>query len=321
VALNGAGATFPFPLYSKWIAEYRHVAPDVRVNYQSIGSGGGVQQLIARTVDFGASDVPLREDELARAPSPLVQVPVAVGAVVVSYNLPGFSGALRLTPALLASVFLGEVTRWNAPELSAINPGVALPDAPITLVHRADGSGTTALFTEFLSSASEAFRTRVGAGKSVRFPAGLGGKGNEGVTGLLRATPGAVAYTERAYATQSALPSVALQNRSGAFVLPLLEGVRAAAESVPVTEAPHHSLVGAPDPRAYPLAAFTYLLLHRDASDAAKGEALARFAWWAVHGGQRFAEALDYAPLPKAVVEKVERALRTLRVSGQPLTF
>jgi phosphate transport system substrate-binding protein len=319
IALNGAGATFPFPLYSKWIAEYRRVEPDVRVNYQSIGSGGGVRQMMARTVDFGASDVPLQADEERRAGASLLHVPTALGAVVVSYHLPGVDVAIRLTPEVLARIYLGEVTEWNAPELSELNPSVSLPAGRITVVHRSDGSGTTAIFTEFLCSASAAFRERVGAGKSVRFPTGLGAKGSEGVTGLLRSTPLSLGYTELAYATQSGLPRAAIRNRAGAFVLPAPHSIRAAAESVPMPDSLHVSLADAPSADAYSLTTYTYLLLYRDMPDERKGDALARFAWWAVHDGQRFAKELDYTPLPGPVVAQVERALRKLRAGGRPV--
>jgi phosphate transport system substrate-binding protein len=319
VALNGAGATFPFPLYSKWIAEYRRVTPDVRVNYQSIGSGGGVRQMMARTVDFGASDVPLQPDEERRAPAPLLHVPTALGAVVVSYHLPGIDAVIRVTPELLARIYLGEVTAWNAPELRELNPNVALPAGRITVVHRSDGSGTTAIFTELLASASSTFKERVGSGKSVRFPTGLGAKGNEGVTGLLRSTPLAIAYTELAYATQSRLPRAAIRNRAGHFVAPSAESVRAAAEGVPMPESLHVSLSRAPSAGAYPITAYTYLLLYRDAPEERKGDALARFVWWAVHEGQKYAKELDYAPLPAAVVVQVERAVRGLRAAGRPV--
>jgi phosphate transport system substrate-binding protein len=321
VALNGAGASFPFPLYSKWIAEYRRVAPDVRLNYQSIGSGGGVRQMMARTVDFGASDVPLQADEERRTGASLLHVPTALGAVVVSYHLPGVKALIRLTPELLARIYLGEVTDWSAPELRELNPNVALPAGRINVVYRSDGSGTTAIFTEFLATASAAFRERVGSGKSVSFPTGLGAKGNEGVTGLLRSSPLALGYTELAYATQSGLPRAAIRNRTGAFVSPASTSVRAAAESVPMPDALHVSLASAPSAGAYPIAAYTYLLVYRDFPDDHKGAALARFIWWAIHDGQRYASELDYAPLPAAVVAKVEVALRGLRAGGVPVRF
>jgi phosphate transport system substrate-binding protein len=317
VALNGAGATFPFPLYSRWVAEYRRVAPDVRVNYQSIGSGGGVRQMMARTVDFGASDVPLQPEEERRVGATLLHVPTALGAVVVSYHLPGVDAVIRLTPELIARIYLGEVTEWNAPELRELNPGVALPAGRITVVYRSDGSGTTAIFTEFLATASATFRERVGAGKSVRFPTGLGAKGNEGVAGLVRSTPLSLAYTELAYATQSRLPRAAIQNRAGTFVSPGSASVRAAAESVPMPDTLHVSLASAPSPAAYPITSYTYLLVYRDFPDERKGDALARFVWWAVHDGQRHAKELDYAPLPPAVVTKVEAALRGLHAKGR----
>jgi phosphate transport system substrate-binding protein len=319
ISLNGAGATFPFPLYSKWIAEFRRVAPDVRVNYQSIGSGGGVRQIVAETVDFGASDVPLSDEEEQGVPRPLVHIPVALGAVVVTYHLEGISVPIRITGETLAGVYLGAITRWNAPELVATNPTLTMPDERITVVYRSDGSGTTAIFTELLASASPEFRDRVSAGKIVRFPTGLGAKGNEGVTGLVKATPGAVSYTELAYAKQSQLPRAALSNRSGQFVEPTLDSIAAAAESVPMPDSLHASLADAPAADAYPLSAYTYLLLYRDLPDEAKGNALARFVWWATHAGQEFTSPLDYAPLPPRVVAIVERAIRALTADGRPV--
>jgi phosphate transport system substrate-binding protein len=291
----------------------------VRVNYQSIGSGGGVRQMIARTVDFGASDVPLQPDEQRRAPAPMLHVPVALGAVVVSYHLPGMGAVLKLSPEVLAQIYLGQVTRWDAPELRSLNPDVALPSGGITVVYRSDGSGTTAIFTELLANASATFRERVGSGKSVRFPIGLGAKGNEGVTGVIRSTPLAIAYTELAYATQSGLPRAAVRNRAGHFVAPRAESVRAAAESVPMPDSLYVSLANAPHAGAYPITTYTYLLLYRDAADERKGDALARFVWWVVHDGQRYAKDLDYAPLPAEVVTQVEGALRGLRARGRPV--
>ena len=319
IALNGVGATFPYPLYSKWIAEYHRLRPEVRINYQSIGSGGGMRQIVAGTVDFGATDVPMAEEEARRAPGTLMHLPMAIGSVVVSYRLEEVRVALRLTPELLASIFLGEITRWNAPELKALNPGIVLPDLPIAVVNRTDGSGTTAIFTEFLAQASPAWRERVGVGKLVRWPVGIGAKGNEGVSGQLQSTPGAIGYTELAYATQNRLPRVAIRNRSGAFVIPAPNAASAAAEAVAMPDVLHVSLAGAASEPAYPLAAYTYLLVYRDARNAEKGEALADFLWWAVHEGQRYTLDLDYAPLPKNVVSRVESALRTLRANGKAI--
>jgi phosphate transport system substrate-binding protein len=319
VALNGAGATFPYPLYTKWIDEYRSVNPNVRINYQSIGSGGGVRQIVAGTVDFGASDVPAEPDEERGAAGPLVHVPTAVGCVVVSYNLPGLgTSTVRLTPELLASIYLGEIGRWNDPALALVNPGVALPDQPIAVVFRTDGSGTTAIFTRFLSTTSPRWLERVGIGKSIRWPVGIGAKGNEGVTGQLQATPGAIGYTELAYATQNGLPRAALRNRAGHFVVPSSETATAAAEAVLLPPKLPASLEAAASDEAYPLAAYTYLLVYQDSTDVRRGEALAQFMWWAVHDGQRFARALDYAPLPSGVVAQVEKTLKTLRAGGKP---
>jgi phosphate transport system substrate-binding protein len=319
VALNGAGATFPYPLYSKWIEEYHAVAPDVRLNYQSIGSGGGVRQIVAGTVDFGASDVPAEPEEERGAPGRLVHVPMAVGSVVVSYNLAGLRATLRLTAELLAQIGLGQVTRWNAAPIAAENPGVALPDLPITVVYRTDGSGTTAIFTRFLASVSQEWRERAGAGKTVRWPVGLGAKGNEGVTGQLEATPGAIGYTELAYATQNNLPRAEIRNRAGRFVGPSAAAATAAAEAVTVPASLQVSLDTAANDAAYPLASYTYVLVYEDAADARRGEALARFLWWAIHDGQRFTKNLDYAPLPARVVTQVEGALKRLRAKGKPI--
>ena len=318
VALNGAGATFPYPLYSKWLEEYKGIEPTVRINYQSIGSGGGVRQIVARTVDFGASDVPIEPEEQRGATGPLLHVPMAIGSVVVSYNLSGLSTALRLTPEALASIWLGETTRWNAPLLVDANPRLALPDAPIIVVYRTDGSGTTAIFTRYLASVSERWSKQVGAGKSVRWPLGVGAKGNEGVTAVLQSTPGSIGFTELAYATQNRLPRAELKNRAGHFVGPSSAAATAAAESVTIPPSLQTSLEAGTADAAYPLAAFTYLLLYEDVADARRGEALARFVWWAVHDGQRFTRPLDYAPLPASMVPQVEAALRRLHAGGKP---
>lgn len=319
VLINGAGATFPYPLFSKWIEEYKRVDPSVRINYQSIGSGGGVRQLVARTVDFGASDVPAAPDEQRGASGAVLHVPVAIGSVVVSYNLNGQTTPLRLTPDALASIWLGETTRWNAAALGEANPGVALPDAPIVVVNRTDGSGTTAIFTRYLASVSARWSERVGAGKSVRWPLGVGAKGNEGVTALLQSTPGAIGFTELAYATQNRLPRAELKNRAGRFVGPSSAAATAAAEAITLPNSLEVHLESAEADAAYPLAAYTFLLLYEDVADARRGEALARFVWWAVHEGQAFARPLDYAPLPASILPAVETSLRRLRGGGKPL--
>jgi phosphate transport system substrate-binding protein len=313
--VNGAGATFPFPLYSKWFAEYNKLHPDLRFNYQSIGSGGGIQQISRGTVDFGASDAPMTDEELARAPG-IVHVPTVLGAVVVTYNAP--VPALKLTPEVLAGIFLGRIQRWDDAAIAAVNPGAKLPGAAIVVVHRSDGSGTTSIFTDYLAKVSPEWKQKVGAGKSVRWPAGLGGKGNEGVTGLVKQTPGAMAYVELAYAKQNGLATAALRNREGVFVAPTLEATSAAAAGVAVPDDFRVSITDAKGKDAYPMASFTYVLVPRDQKDAAKGAALLRFLSWAVHEGQKFAAPLDYAPLPQAVVEKVTAKLATLTVQGRP---
>ncbi|HET9954976.1 MAG TPA: phosphate ABC transporter substrate-binding protein PstS [Polyangiaceae bacterium] len=319
ITLNGAGATFPFPLYSKWMSEYNKANPDVRINYQSIGSGGGIRQVVAGTVDFGATDAPMKEEESKGAPGKLVHIPATLGSVVVAYNLEGVSGHLNLTSEALSGIFLGTVKKWNDKKISAQNPGVKLPNQDIAVVFRTDGSGTTAVFTEYLSTVNPAFKEKVGAGKSVKWPAGLGAKGNEGVTGQVKTTPGAIGYMELAYATQSKLPTAAIQNKASKFVAPSAAGATAAAESVEMSEALHVSLADAAGEAAYPIASYTYLLVYEDSKDSEKGQALAKFLWWALNDGQRFAADLDYAPLPDKVQAKVRERLKTLSSGGKRL--
>ncbi len=315
--INGAGATFPFPLYSKWFSEYNKKHPDLKFNYQSIGSGGGIKQITEGTVDFGASDAPMTEEELARAPD-VVHIPTVLGAVVVIHNNPGLA-KLRLSPETLSGIFMGKVTRWNDPALAKENPGAKLPDQAISVVHRSDGSGTTWIFTDYLAKVSPEWKSVVGAGKSVKWPVGIGGKGNEGVTGVVKQTPGAIGYVELAYANQNKLEPAALKNKSGAYVMPSIKSTSEAAAKV---EIPDDFRVSATDPSgsgAYPISGFTYLLVRRDQKDPAKGKALVQFLWWAVHDGQQFAAPLDYAPLPNSVVKKVETTLRGMTVQGKPV--
>src|SRR5512137_1001668 len=316
VLVTGAGATFPYPLYSKWFSDYNKLHPDIRFNYQSIGSGGGIQQFTAGTVDFGASDAPMSPEEQARAPD-AVHIPTVLGAVVVTYNAP--IAGLRLTPAVLADVFLGKITRWNDPRISAVNPGVALPDASIAVVRRSDGSGTTYVFTDYLSKVSPEWKEKAGTGKSVSWPVGLGGKGNEGVTGLVKQTPGAIGYVELAYANQNKLPTALLQNKDGNFVAPSIAATSAAAAGVAIPADYKVSVTNASGKDAWPIASFTYLLVHQDAKDKVKGEALVRFLRWAVKDGQAAAAPLEYAPLPAAVVKSLEKTLQErLTVQGKP---
>lgn len=322
IDLQGAGATFPYPLYSKWMAEYGTAHPSIRINYQSIGSGGGIRQITERTVDFGASDAPMTDGELAKAPGKLLHIPVTMGAVAVTYNLPSLGESqLRLSPEVLAAIFLGEIQSWDDPRLVALNPGVKLPSKPITLVVRSDGSGTTAAFTDYLAQVSPAWKEKAGAGKSVKFPAGLGAKGNEGVSGQVKSSPGALGYVELAYAKQNKMPTAELQNRAGKLVAPSMEAVSAAAAAFTpqLPEDLRVSIVNAPGEQAYPIASFSYILLYEEQPEPEKGRALVDFLWWATHEGQRFSSALDYAPLPPEVVQKVEAKLRGVRSQGKAL--
>jgi len=312
--INGAGATFPFPLYSKWFSEYNKLHPDQRFNYQSIGSGGGVKQITEKTVDFGASDAPMSDAELQKAPG-VVHIPTVLGAVAVVYN--GAPAGLKLTSDTLADIFLGKITRWNDPKLQAIPGQPKLPDVAITVVHRSDGSGTTAVFTDYLGKVSPAWKTGVGVGKAVKWPVGLGGKGNEGVTGSVKSTPGSIGYVELAYARQNALQMASLKNVDGTFVTPSIESTSAAAAGVEMPADFRVSITNAKGKDAYPISSFTYILIYKEQPDAAKGKAIGQFLWWAIHDGQKLAGPLDYAPLPKAVVAKVEAALRGITVGGK----
>jgi phosphate transport system substrate-binding protein len=316
--LVGAGATFPYPLYSKWVDVYERET-GVRINYQSIGSGGGIRQLLEGTVDFGASDVPMTDEQLASAPRPILHVPTAVGAVAVVYNLPGLEGSLKLTPAVLGDLFLGRITRWNDPRLAETNPDLALPDGAVSIVHRSDGSGTTAILTEYLSDVNPAWQERVGAGMGVNWPVGLGGKGSEGVSGQVRQLPGSLGYVELAYAVQSGLPFAAIQNRAGRFVSPSLESTTAAAAGTTLPADLRGSIVDAPGAQSYPVAGFTYLLMYQDQVDQARGRALADFVSWCLHEGQPYATELGYASLPAGVVQAAEARLMTMESEGQTL--
>jgi len=315
--INGAGATFPFPLYSKWFSQYNKLHPDIQINYQSIGSGGGIKQITERTVDFGASDAPFSDEQLQKA-SGVQHIPTVMGAVVIVWNLSGVQ-QLRIAPETLAAIYLGKVTKWNDAALKNDNPTAKLPDTAITVAHRSDGSGTTNIFTDYLSKVSPDWKSGPGKGTSVNWPAGLGGKGNEGVTGLVKQTEGAVGYVELAYANQNKLPTAELKSHDGEWVKASLESVSAAAAKAAIPEDYRVSITDQPGDGAYPTAAFTYLLVYRDQQDAAKGSALLNFIWWAVHDGQKEAAALDYAPLPKPVVEKVEQTLKRMTVNGKPV--
>lgn len=319
--INGAGATFPYPIYSKWFSEYRNVDPSAKINYQSIGSGGGVRQIIARTVDFGASDAALSDAELKKAPGKLLHIPTVMGAVVVTYNLQGAGSGLKLTPAVIADIFLGKITRWNDKRLTKLNPTTPLPAADIIVVHRSDGSGTTSIFTNYLSSVSLEWKEKVGHGKSVRWPVGLGGKGNEGVAGQIRNTNGAIGYVELAYAEQNKLSCAAIQNQAGKFVEPSLKTTSAAAAGAAVAMPADFriSLVNQPGEDSYPIAGFTWILLYQQQQDCARGQKVVEFLWWATHEGEKYAPELLYAPLPDEVVRMVEATLKTVTCNSRPL--
>ncbi|HEY5373675.1 MAG TPA: phosphate ABC transporter substrate-binding protein PstS [Polyangiaceae bacterium] len=319
VSLNGAGATFPFPLYSKWISEYNKENPLVKINYQSIGSGGGIRQIIAGTVDFGATDAPMKEDEAKQAPSKLFHIPATIGAVVVAYNLPEVTSTLKLAPEVLVAIYQGKIKKWNDPKIKADNPDAKLPANEISVVYRTDGSGTTAVFTDYLSKISADWKEKIGAGKSVAWPIGLGAKGNEGVTGQIKTTPYTIGYIERAYASQNKLPMLELKNKSGKFVAPTIEAMSAAADAVEMPDELFVSLSNAEGEAVYPITSYSYLLVYENAKDPVKGEALAKYVWWGLHDGQKFSKDLDYAPIPAKVLSKVEARLKELRSGDKKL--
>jgi phosphate transport system substrate-binding protein len=319
ISLNGAGATFPFPLYSKWISEYNKENPLVKINYQSIGSGGGIRQIIAGTVDFGATDAPMKEDEAKQAPSKLFHIPATIGAVVVAYNLPEVTSTLKLAPEVLVAIYQGKIKKWNDPKIKADNPEAKLPANEISVVYRTDGSGTTAVFTDYLSKISADWKEKIGAGKSVAWPTGLGAKGNEGVTGQVKTTPYTIGYIERAYASQNKLPMLELKNKSGKFVAPTIEAMSAAADAVEMPDELFVSLSNAEGEAVYPITSYSYLLVYENAKDPVKGEALAKYVWWGLHDGQKFSKDLDYAPIPAKVLTKVEARLKELRSGDKKL--
>ncbi|HEV8441487.1 MAG TPA: phosphate ABC transporter substrate-binding protein PstS [Methylomirabilota bacterium] len=318
--MNGAGATFPYPLYSKWFEEYTRVDPEVRFNYQSIGSGGGIRQVTERTVDFGASDGPMTDEQLKKAPAELFHVPTVLGAVVATYNLPGHP-KLNFTGEVLADVFLGKITKWNDERIKVLNPSVNLPNQAIVVVHRSDGSGTTYIWVDYLCKVSKEWEQKVGRGTSVNWPVGLGGKGNEGVAGQVKNAPGALGYVELAYAITNKLPAASVKNQGGKFVEATIESTTAAAASA-AKGMPADFRVSLTNPAgddAYPIASFTWLLVYKDQPNEAKGRALVKFLWWAIHEGQKYPSALLYAPLPAPIVKQIEAKIKQITFSGRPL--
>src|SRR5208282_2114164 len=302
--INGAGATFPYPVYSKWFDEYAKVDPSVRFNYQSIGSGGGQKQITARTVDFGASDGPMSDENLAKTPGKILHLPTVAGADVIAYNLPG-NPKLKLDGDAIANIFLGNITKWNDPKIAALNPGVELPDAGIIPVHRSDGSGTTYIFVDYLSSISPVWADTVGKGTSVKWPTGLGGKGNEGVAGQVKQLSGAVGYVELIYAKQNNMPYADVKNAAGNFITPSIDSVTEALATAKIPDDFRFSMVNPPGEKAYPIAGTTWLLVYQQQKDAAKGKKLVEFLNWAMTKGETLATTLDYAPLPDNVQQRV----------------
>ena len=310
--INGAGATFPYPIYSKWFDEYAKVDQSVRFNYQSIGSGGGQKQILAQTVDFGASDGPMSDDNLAKAPGKLFHIPTVAGADVVAYNLPG-NPALKLDGDAIAGIFLGQSKKWNDPKITALNPGVTLPDQEIVVVHRSDGSGTTYIWTDYLSKISSEWKTKVGTNTSVNWPTGIGGKGNEGVAGQIKQTPGALGYVELIYAVQNKMPYADVKNSAGNFVKPSLESVTAALATADIPDDFRFSMTNAPGQDAYPIAGATWLLVYQQQKDAAKGKKLVEFLKWSLTDGEKMAKDLQYAPLPESVQQRVLKRIDEIR--------
>src|ERR1041385_8692634 len=321
VSLQGAGATFPNPLYQKWLSEYGKAHADVKVDYQSIGSGGGIKQIKEQTIDFGASDAPMKDTLWRGAPAEILHIPTVLGAVVLTYNLQGVAQPLRFSPEVVADIFLGKIKKWNDPKIAADNPGVTLPAADITVVHRSDSSGTSAVFTDYLSKVSPEWKEKVGAGTAPSWPIGIGAKGNEGVTGQVKNTPNTIGYIELVYAVKNNLPVAQIKNASGSFITPSIDAVTAAA-SASAGNTPEDlrvSITNATGPQAYPISSYTYILVYKNQKDAGKGKALVDFLWWGIHDGEGFAKALQYAPLPDDIVKRAEGKINSITANGAAL--
>jgi phosphate transport system substrate-binding protein len=321
VQLQGAGASFPNPLYQKWVSEYGKLHATTKIDYQSVGSGAGIKQIRERTVDFGASDAPMKDDELKAAPAELLHIPTVLGAVVLTYNLEGVTQTLHFSPDVIADIFLGKIKKWNDPRIAADNSGVKLPAGDITVVHRSDSSGTSAVFTDYLSKVSPEWKEKVGAGTAPSWPVGLGGKGNEGVTGQIKNTPNTIGYVELIYAVQNKLPVAQIKNASGNFVEPSADSVKAAAAEAAANtpEDLRVSITNAAGAQAYPISSYTYILVYKDQANAAKGKVLVDFLWWGIHDGTSFAKDLSYVPLPADIVKRAEAKLNSITSGGKPL--
>jgi phosphate transport system substrate-binding protein len=317
VSLNGAGSTFVYPMMSKWSSEYQKVRSNILVNYQSIGSGGGIRQLIAHTVQFGATDGPMTDDQLKEAKSPVIHFPLVMGAVVPTYNLPKLAHAIRFTPDALAGIFLGQVKSWNDPSLTSVNSDLNLPATPIVVVHRSDGSGTTYVWADYLSKVSPEWKSKVGLATSLNWPVGLGGKGNEGVAGAVEQTPGAIGYVELTYAIQNKMPVGQVKNLAGSFVEPSIDAVTEAAAGALATlpDDLRYSITNAPGDKAYPIGGTTWALVYADMPDGAQRKGLIGFLRWILTDGQKFCSPLDYAPLPKELADRALKKLDSLEVA------
>ncbi|HEX9382094.1 MAG TPA: phosphate ABC transporter substrate-binding protein PstS [Gemmatimonadaceae bacterium] len=317
VDLTGAGATFPYPIYSKWFSDYAK-STGVKINYQSIGSGGGIRQLSEQTVDFGASDGPMSDQELANAKGgPVLHFPTVMGAVVITYNVPGLTRPLNLTGDAIADIFSGKITKWNDAQIVAQNHGVALPNSDILVVHRSDGSGTTYIFSDYLTSVSPSWSSTLGKGKEIKWPVGLGGKGNEGVAGQVKQTPGSIGYVELAYAKQNNLPFANIRNAAGRFIAPSIASVTAAAASMKLPKNTDYrvSIANAPGKDSYPISSMTWILVYQNQPDRVKGAKLVNFLRWAYKDGEKTVASLDYAPLPAPMVAQLQNRLKTIRIA------
>src|SRR5437867_2587450 len=311
--INGAGATFPYPIYSKWFDEYAKVDPSVRFNYQSIGSGGGQKQILAQTVDFGASDGPMSDENLSKAPGKLLHIPTVAGADVVAYNLAG-NPALKFDADTIAGIFLGQIKKWNDPKITTLNPGVSLPDQEIVVVHRSDGSGTTYIWTDYLSKISPEWKSKVGTNTSVNWPTGIGGKGNEGVAGQIKQTPGALGYVELIYAVQNKMPYAEVKNSSGKFVKPSLESITAAMVTAQLPDDFRFSITNAAGSDSYPICGATWLLVHEQQKDHAKDKKIVEFLKCTAKDGEKMATDLQYAPLPDSLQQRVLKRIDEIKM-------
>ncbi len=314
ILINGAGSTFIYPALTKWFELYSSIDPNIQFNYQAIGSGAGIKQITVKTVDFGGTDGPMTPDQMAQAPGRIYHIPLVMGAEAIAYNLPGVGGGLKLTPDILADIYLGKITQWNDPRITEQNPGINLPNSAIVVAHRSDGSGTTFIFTDYLSSVSPEWKSKVGKGTSVNWPVGLGGKGNQGVSGILTQSPGSIGYVELAYAIENKLTYAVMQNKSGNFVEPTIDTTSEAASGVDIPADFRVSIVNSSNPKAYPIAGFSWLLIYQNmSSNPVKGKAIVNFVKWAITDGQKYSGQLDYAPLPLDLVEKIQKKLEMIK--------